>query len=405
MPRSAVKSIFGATMEYKNAEMKVLELANAFRDGTISLIPPFQRGRVWSKPTRRKLIENMVRGRPIPAIFLYKDTVSEDSSTFTYNILDGKQRLESLLLFIAEGRPDLSVPTWESYFYKSHPDANFKINVAPAGEKVKLQSLAEIDASLIRKFREYRVPTIEIDLDQEDGSLDEVIDLFIDINSYGAKVTRFDVIKTMTSRKHPNPLLSDTFKLIAFKRLTKKDYLIKPNTSIYATIIKRLKVVESQDGRERKVNKVWERFLELVLFVRTGQHRTLAQILKAFMGGKLDSSRITKPEMQGLKGLFNTLNSVFAQSGMKTSQLATNQTHFYTLATSIHSLDLKETYGLDELKRKLKDLSGMIDGDIKAPRGSTARLEEYMELSSKQTTHPGRRQARQDLFEKLLEAI
>ncbi len=41
----------------------------------------------------------MVTGRPIPAIFLYKEP---DGSKFTYNILDGKQRLESLRTYILD---------------------------------------------------------------------------------------------------------------------------------------------------------------------------------------------------------------------------------------------------------------------------------------------------------------
>src|SRR5687767_6418074 len=101
-PRGRV-SIYGATMRYKNSEMKLDEIIGYFRDGKINLIPPFQRGRVWSMILRRKLMENIVRGKPIPAIFLYKEAVG---SRFSYNILDGKQRLETLLLFIADGRGD-----------------------------------------------------------------------------------------------------------------------------------------------------------------------------------------------------------------------------------------------------------------------------------------------------------
>jgi Protein of unknown function DUF262 len=96
----------GGKMHYTNSEMKIDQLIGYFNEKKISLIPPFQRGHVWKLGQRQKLLENMVTGRPVPAIFLYKEP---DGSKFTYNILDGKQRLESLLLFIGNERPDMMV--------------------------------------------------------------------------------------------------------------------------------------------------------------------------------------------------------------------------------------------------------------------------------------------------------
>src|SRR5258708_26696781 len=58
-------------MTYEIGKMKLDELAGYFRDGKINLIPPFQRGRVWTPALRKKLLENIVRGKPIPAIFLF----------------------------------------------------------------------------------------------------------------------------------------------------------------------------------------------------------------------------------------------------------------------------------------------------------------------------------------------
>lgn len=67
--------------------MTVEDIVSAFNAGKISLVPPFQRGTVWSLNHRQKLIVNMLKQRPIPAIFLYKEA---DGSKYRYNILDGK---------------------------------------------------------------------------------------------------------------------------------------------------------------------------------------------------------------------------------------------------------------------------------------------------------------------------
>jgi hypothetical protein len=119
-------------MKYKNSEMSIDSLVGYFSDGKISLIPPFQRGGVWNVSQRRKLIENIVRGKPIPAIFLYKEAAG---SRVSYNILDGKQRLESLLLFIGNSHKEMRIPNWRDYFFRKREGGNFTINVAHSGER------------------------------------------------------------------------------------------------------------------------------------------------------------------------------------------------------------------------------------------------------------------------------
>ncbi len=260
----------------------------------------------------------------------------------------------------------------------------------------------KLDDDLVRNFREYAIPTIEIDLDSEDGSLDEVISLFIDINSYGVKVNRFDIIRTLTEK---NKLLADTFKLIAIKQKRKKDYFYKLINTDFARVLKNLQVVQAQSAAQQKVDKAWERLLELVLFVRTQQHRTLAQILKAFIGSKVDNDRISKDERKQLRALFKALRNILSSADIKKSRLATDQPHFYTLATSIHALGLEKKYGLPELKRKVSTFAKIVDGQQKPPKGTLKAYREYVEMASKQTTNPGRRASRQQAFARILEAI
>lgn len=115
-------------MQYRNSEMKLDQLIGYFNDNKINLIPPFQRGHVWKLTDRRKLIRNIVTGKPIPAIFLYKQ---ESGAKYSYNILDGKQRLESLLLFIGNRRSDVKIVGVLDYFFpaKERESADFWIDL------------------------------------------------------------------------------------------------------------------------------------------------------------------------------------------------------------------------------------------------------------------------------------
>ena len=153
-------------MIYRNSEMKLDQLVSYLNEEKINLSPAFQRGHVWTVGYRRKLIKNMVQGKPIPAVFLYKEA---SGFKYLYNILDGKQRLESVILFIGNKRPDLSITNWARYFYgEDKRDADFWIEL-PAGKK----RFSQLDQAAIREFREYAIPTIEITLD-DNTSLDEI---------------------------------------------------------------------------------------------------------------------------------------------------------------------------------------------------------------------------------------
>jgi len=204
-------------MNYRNIDLKIDQFVAYLNTDKINLIRPFQRGHVWNLPTRRKLIQNIVEGRPIPAIFLYREA---SGSKYEYNILDGKQRLESLMLFVGTHDASLKVDDITKYFFdrKLSVQANFKIELGK-----KKVGIGDLDENLLRDFREYVLPTIEITLSEDDPTaLDEMISLFVDINSYGEPVKRFDIVKAMSK----DPLLKSVFELVSLRQTRGKDYFI-----------------------------------------------------------------------------------------------------------------------------------------------------------------------------------
>src|SRR3954453_21467249 len=74
----------------------ILELRNLQQQGHLNLEPGFQRKSVWTLTDRRKLIQSVLEGIPVPSIFLYKRA---DNGQLIYDVLDGKQRLETLFMF------------------------------------------------------------------------------------------------------------------------------------------------------------------------------------------------------------------------------------------------------------------------------------------------------------------
>lgn len=63
----------------------------------LDLDPPYQRRSVWTSKDRRYFLDTVFRGFPCPPIYLHKTIDSNGSSI--YHVVDGKQRIETILLF------------------------------------------------------------------------------------------------------------------------------------------------------------------------------------------------------------------------------------------------------------------------------------------------------------------
>lgn len=148
-------------VSYLAGPQTIQDLINRYQNGTLNLEPGFQRRSVWSDNDRRKLIDSVVRGYPLPAIFLYKRQVG---GRIIYDVVDGKQRLETILMFTncMRGRR-----------------FSAKLQLADSGReeydwnKLKRKNLQHLITG-------YRLQVIEVD-----GNLSDIIDIFVRINSTG----------------------------------------------------------------------------------------------------------------------------------------------------------------------------------------------------------------------------
>jgi hypothetical protein len=82
---------------------KTVYTVNQFLDwqksGTLNLHPIFQRRPVWKSPAKSQLIDSVVRGYPIPIILL-RQVQDIDTLSMTMEVVDGQQRLRTLLAFV-----------------------------------------------------------------------------------------------------------------------------------------------------------------------------------------------------------------------------------------------------------------------------------------------------------------
>jgi uncharacterized protein with ParB-like and HNH nuclease domain len=70
--------------------------------GTLVLTPKFQRRGVWSEGARSFFIDTLIRGMPVPPIFL-RTRQSDDKKKIVREVVDGQQRLTAVLTYKKDG--------------------------------------------------------------------------------------------------------------------------------------------------------------------------------------------------------------------------------------------------------------------------------------------------------------
>jgi hypothetical protein len=163
--------------------------------------------------------------------------------------------------------------------------------------------------------------------------LDEIINLFVDINQQGEKVKRFEIVKAIGAE---NPLLQSALKLIAIQQKRKEDVRFKKKSTAYSRVLQKLQVIQNAADSNNQVDRMWERLVEIVLFCRTGKHRAPGQILKNFIKSKTgdDTAKITPAEVKKLDSVFVFLDAAYKETVLSDTRLARDTIHFYTMVTT-----------------------------------------------------------------------
>jgi hypothetical protein len=292
------------SLDFDFGDKTINEFVLLFNNGQLNLEPGFQRDSVWSMSDRQKLIESLFQNYPIPSVFLYKQ---HENGKLRYDVIDGKQRLETVLMFQGSG-----------HYRGSRFSAKLRLGPDEGGE--------EWDWTRIRnrghehRLMGYKFQTVEIT-----GDLADIIDLFVRINSTGKRLTGAE-------KRHAKYFSSDFLKQ-AGKLAEKKQGFFRENRILSAGQISRMKHVEL--------------ICELMASLQAKGLINKKKALDGIIGGQAIDSRTLHRVTRETIRILNLVKKVFPD--IRTTRFA-NSADFYSLFVFLWDLD-REGCILSDSKR------------------------------------------------------
>jgi 5-methylcytosine-specific restriction endonuclease McrA len=292
-------------IEFNYGSKDVQDLISLFLDNRLNLEPGFQRQSVWSLNDRKKLIQSIIQNYPVPSIFLYKTT--DDKGRLKYDVLDGKQRLESIFMFAGLGR-----------FRTQKFDLKISLNETDDNKIWDWKKLG-------RSGHEHQITGYRIQIVEVSGTLSDIIDLFVRINSTGKRLTGQE-------KRHARFYHSDFLKSAGQLGNRYSQYFID-NRILTRGLISRMKHVEL--------------ICELMASIHMQQLLNKKTALDKIISGENINARNLQSCKADFIRILNLVKKIFPN--LKTTRFAFSA-EFYSLFMMIWELD-KEKMILTDLKR------------------------------------------------------
>jgi len=196
------------------------------KQGQLELNPAFQRRPVWSEKAKSFLMDTIIRGKPIPKFFI-RQKLNVTTRTSIREVVDGQQRLRSILSFVKDG-----------FVISKSQNAEYGgIRFSQLPEDVQAQVLSyEISVDLLINLPDA-----------------EVLDIFSRLNSYAVILNEqeklnaeyfgpFKILSDSIGRKYNDYWLKNTI-------LTQRQILRMAEVNLVADLL--ISILEGVRGKKR----------------------------------------------------------------------------------------------------------------------------------------------------------
>ena len=164
-------------------------LRDKFKNKQINLEPPYQRKPAWKTKQRVLLLSSLFNGIPIPALIFNKHFDSRGKKEI-YDVLDGKQRVETILHFIDQNRIKGEQELWVEFTNPNNGKKDYLYY-----DDLKLKRVNKEYQKILEKFWIYEIPIIEYEEEITDFFDRNVAskEIFVRINSTGSPLKKHEI--------------------------------------------------------------------------------------------------------------------------------------------------------------------------------------------------------------------
>ena len=342
--------------ERKSTSLTISEFYDNYQSNKYNFDVAYQRkSNIWSEDKKSFLIDSILKNYPIPAIFL-RPSIDTTNGKTVYDVVDGKQRLETIVSFIENKIP------LTDYFAEDEfiDDKNAEVASKIAG--LNFQDIQKNSSQFNDYIRQFWTYTLNIEyLYEQDNDL--VATVFDRLNRNGEPLTRQELRKA----KYAN-----TFLLKVIDNLSKDVFWIE-----------KLKRVRSD--RMEDVEFISELFfLVLTNKINDSSQDLLDKFYDEFASDE-EHIKIAEREFNDIVNYIKTLNIDF-----KNYRRLCWTTHLYSLFSLAWRLN-KEKIEPQKVKNKLERFYKSYFSKDKNYEGD---LKTYKEASSSRTRSATQRNKR-----------
>lgn len=362
------------TLKTDYSTKSIQDLADLFEKSRMNLEPAFQRYSVWSMADRRLLVNSIFDSIPMPSIYLYR-RIGKGGRPI-YDVIDGKQRIETILAFMQRGP-----------VYRSRSPVVARRTFSD-DEPVQDWRWSDLSGSEKNFFLTTQVPVIEVE-----GELSEIIELFVRINSTGKKLTSQE-------RRHAH-----YFKFPILKKAQSVSNQLK------SSLIRTGVLSHSQTSRMKHVELV----LELMLSIHAGMPLNKKKKIDEIIRGEHVSAVSIREAAKELKAAIKSARAILPN-------LRTTRFHrvadFYSLVLllasyrseglSINSRNSKQNKLAGSLLEKfgatVDEVNDLI-GRGKGVPSEKSKYQEYLQTVKEGTDSKSQREKREKILRELLDGV
>lgn len=352
-------------MEFNSSVQNIGWFRDRYLEGTLKIKPRYQRKPIWTPKQKCYLVESILLDLPVPELYIQQTTSPQGEST--YAVVDGQQRVRSVLQFVGA-----EIDPLEQEHNK------FSLDKLTNNSPWKNVVFSELSDEQKRKFFGYKFAVRYLNTDSDQ----EVRDMFERLNKY---------LSPLRAQELRNATYTGPFIKLA-EDLADKEYWAE-NRIVTAASIRRMTDIEFMS--------------ELLIGVMHGPQGGSAKVIDDYYK-QYEDYEDQFPNQQRVQRLFDeTLRMVQLIFPEIKSTRWGNKTDFYTLFVALASLlrtsDIRPA-SIKKMRLSLARFAGEIDLRLANEEASVSKFAvDYVRAVEKGANDKKRRADRQAALIAILE--